>query len=236
MDANTILDQLIKTGKELAGDGLDKLDTLAQERLNLPAAGPEREAALSNAGKGAAAATALLLLLGTKGGRALSSAALKVGSLAALGGLAYKAYRDWQADAQQADNGPAGIPVGELAGYDATARSAHLLRSMVAAASRDNQVTAAERQQILDRFNDAQIGRDAQVLFQEALAHPLTLDAIAEPVDSATFAAEVYLACAAMLSPDSAGDRDYLQRLAQRLELAPDLTTRLENGVWGQQA
>ncbi len=232
MHADTILDQLIKTSKDLAASGWERVEALAEEKLNLPEAGPDREAALTNAGKGAAAAAALMLLLGTKSGRALSKAAVKVGSLAALGGLAYKTYRDWQAEQNLSDDGPAGAPIGELSGFDATERSAHLLRTMVATASLDNQITAAERQRILDRFSDAQIGGDAQVLFQEAMANPLEVDAIAKPATTPTFAAEIYLACASMLDPDLAADRSYLTQLGRALDLAPELSSRLEASIW----
>ena len=232
MHADTILDQLIKTGKEIAATGWERVETLAEEKLNLPQAGPDRDAALTNAGKGAAAAAALMLLLGTKSGRALSKAAVKVGSLAALGGLAYKTYRDWQAEQNLTEDGPAGMPIGELAGYDATERSAHLLRAMVATASLDNQITAAERQRILERFSGAQIGGDAQILFQEAMANPLEVDAIAKPATTPTFAAEIYLACASMLDSDNAADRSYLAQLGRALELDADLTRRLEASIW----
>jgi len=51
---------------------------------------------LRGLGKGAAAAGALALLVGTKGGRRVTGTALKLGSLAALGGVGYTAYRNWQ--------------------------------------------------------------------------------------------------------------------------------------------
>jgi uncharacterized membrane protein YebE (DUF533 family) len=52
---------------------------------------------LKGFGGGVAAGGLAGLLLGTKGGRKMAKKAMKVGGLAVLGGLAYKAYNDWQA-------------------------------------------------------------------------------------------------------------------------------------------
>lgn len=48
-------------------------------------------------GGGLAAGGLAGLLLGTKKGRKMAGSAAKIGGVAVLGGLAYKAYNDWQA-------------------------------------------------------------------------------------------------------------------------------------------
>src|SRR5690606_16637441 len=53
-------------------------------------------------GGGALTGGVLGLLLGTKGGRKLASNAMLYGGMAAIGGIAYKAYKDWQAQQQSA--------------------------------------------------------------------------------------------------------------------------------------
>src|SRR5690554_627575 len=57
---------------------------------------------LKGAGGGALAGGLAALLLGTKSGRKLGGTALKLGGIAAVGALAYKAYSDWQASKQPA--------------------------------------------------------------------------------------------------------------------------------------
>ena len=73
--------------------------TLAEQKLGIPAEGAERDSMLSGMKTGAAAAGILALLLGTRTGRKVTGLGLKVGSVAALGGLAYQMYQRWQAEA-----------------------------------------------------------------------------------------------------------------------------------------
>src|SRR5690606_13783964 len=81
-----------------------------QRRSTTPSAGVRRLAELlSGAGGGALAGSALALLLGSKKARKVGGEALTYGSLAALGMLAYKAYNNWQAQqdgAQQREPQP----------------------------------------------------------------------------------------------------------------------------------
>ena len=65
---------------------------------------------------GAAAGGALALLLGSRRGRSLGGKALKIGTVAALGTLAWRAYNDWQAKNQaSAPASAAGAPQGSAA-------------------------------------------------------------------------------------------------------------------------
>ena len=93
IDARAVLDQLLRTGRRMAGQGRDA----AQRRLNVPPPGAGREALYSGLGKGAAAGGLLALLLGSRAGRRLFGGLFKAGGLAALGGLAYQAWQDWRA-------------------------------------------------------------------------------------------------------------------------------------------
>jgi len=64
VDGCQILDELLRSGKEIAEKG----GSMAEQRLNIPEAGPERDAMLRGLGKGAAAAGALALLVGRRTG------------------------------------------------------------------------------------------------------------------------------------------------------------------------
>ena len=89
MDAKGLLEQILNAGRELAEQG----QAYAQKRLDIPAEGAEREASLSGMSKGAAIAGVLALLLGTKAGRGITGAGLKLGTLAALGGADFKSIQ-----------------------------------------------------------------------------------------------------------------------------------------------
>jgi hypothetical protein len=71
MTFNDLLDQMLAAGKDWAAQG----ESYAEKHLNLPPAGPERDAMLSNLGKGALAGGVLTALLGTRGGRRLAGTA-----------------------------------------------------------------------------------------------------------------------------------------------------------------
>ena len=90
------------------------IQNLLQQLLQSGAAQVERARQSGDLGKyatGAAAGGALALLLGSQRGRRIGASALKLGSVAAIGALAWKAYQDHQA-AQQAQPpaGAAGAP------------------------------------------------------------------------------------------------------------------------------
>ena len=109
MDSKAFLEQLLASARNVAQQGRG----LAEEKLGVPEAGSERDAMLSGMGKGALAAGALALLLGTDAGRRLTGTAVKLGGLAAVGGLAYKAYQNWRAGSG-AGTEPMPTPVDQL--------------------------------------------------------------------------------------------------------------------------
>lgn len=134
-----------------------------QRRSTTPSAGVRRLAELlSGAGGGALAGSALALLLGSKKARKVGGKALTYGSLAALGMLAYKAYNNWQAQqdgAQQREP----QPLDRLPEAQAEERSQAILKALVAAAKADGHVDDRERALIEGEFarldNDPELQR-----------------------------------------------------------------------------
>lgn len=232
VDARSLLDGLLKAGGELAAQGKD----LAERGLGLPQQGPEREAAVSGLQKGALGGGLLGLLLGSKSGRSLAGNALAVGGLAALGGVAYKAYRNWQA-AQAAETSavpppaPAGTPVDQMQGPPAQARSEALLRAMIAAAKADGHMDAVERSRITQQMQRlSPDGQWAAFLLAE-IDKPLTAEDVALGADSPEAAAEIYAASLLVIDLDHPQERSYLDRLAAALGMAPGLVQELEAEV-----
>ncbi|MDH3466643.1 MAG: tellurite resistance TerB family protein [Gammaproteobacteria bacterium] len=225
MEARKFLDDLLGAAKDLATRGKG----VAEERMGLPDAGPEREAMLTGLGKGALAAGALAVLLGTGIGRRLTGTALKLGGLAAVGGVAYQAYRQWQ---QQNDD-TVDTPVDKLNTASAEQRSRLLLRAMIAAAKADGHIDVNERAAIDAEIERLGLDIDTSEFLIGELSRPLDVDALAAEVDSTTVAAEVYLASRLVIDLDNEQERDYLNRLAVALKLAPELIAQLENDISG---
>ncbi|MDH3688003.1 MAG: tellurite resistance TerB family protein [Gammaproteobacteria bacterium] len=228
MDAQAFLEQILNSAKDLASQGRN----LAEKRLDIPESGPERDATISAMGKGAMAAGALALLLGTGVGRRLTGTALKLGGLAAVGGLAYKAYQNWQAGQGKGQTEP-GTPVGKLSGSEAEKRSLLLLKAMIAAAKADGHVDDAEGAKIEDQISKLGLESDILQFLQEEISSPLDVEAIAAGVDSPEAAAEVYLASRLILDVDQAPERAYLDRLVSALKLDPELVSQLDAQVSG---
>jgi uncharacterized membrane protein YebE (DUF533 family) len=225
MDAQQVLDMLLNSGQEL----VDKGKALADQKLNLPDNPEDRQKMLDAAGKGAIAASAVAVLLGTQVGRKLTGAGLKLGSLAAIGGIAYNAFQKWQSQ-QPTPVADAGQPVSELSGAASDQRGKVLLIAMIAAAKADGAIDDNEKAIITQHLAKLNLGDSANVLAEE-LNKPLDIKAVVAGVDSPATANEVYLISRAILNLDNEQERSYLAQLTQELKLAPDLVAQLESHI-----
>lgn len=227
MDIRGLLDQVMQSGRDLTSQGQE----MAERKLGIPEQGPERDTMLSGMGKGAAVAGVLGLLLGTRTGRSVAGTGLKLGGLAALGGLAYKAYQDWQGKQTGAPPPPPGTPVGELTGSAAEDRSRALLKAMIAAAKADGHIDESERAKIDEYIKKIELDNDTLHFIKTEISKPLDVDDIAAGADSPESAAEIYLMSLMAIDVDNVMERHYLERLAGRLGLAPELVAHLEHQV-----
>lgn len=214
MDYRQIADLMLESGQELARKGR----SMAEQQLKLPPEGPEREAMLNTLGKSAAAGGLLALLLGTRPGRKVTGSALKLGSLAAIGAVAYRAFQKWQGRTGEADTS-----IDQLTGPAASTRSLALLKAMVAAAKADGHIDAMERQRIEDRLSALALDAETVAFFRDELEQPLDAKTVAAAADSRTAAAEIYLASLLVVDDQNVEERAYLDQLATELGLAPDL-------------
>jgi uncharacterized membrane protein YebE (DUF533 family) len=122
-------------------------------------------------GAGAALGGLGALILGTGAGRALAGSAARLGGLALIGGLAYKAYQNYQQGLPPLTGGKTPPRQGLLAapsgsGFepDAVTHDSALLyvRAMIAAAAADGRIDAAEQQKILGGLQQAGLNESAQ--------------------------------------------------------------------------
>ena len=188
------------------------------------------------------------LLLGGKKPRKLAKSALKVGGVALVGGLAYKAWRDWQANKPpqaapqpaQADGSlapeltaPADspfLPAAPEAQYDLT-RS--LIRAMIAAAKADGHVSDEERRRITDQLAALRLNAADMAFIDEEISKPLDIDSVAKGAGCPEQAAELYAASLLVVDPEGPAEKGYLAMLAARLRLEPELVAHLHANVDG---
>lgn len=224
MDTKGFIEQILNAGRELTQQG----QSIAQDKLNLPAEGPEREAAISGMGKGAAIAGVLALLLGTKTGRGVTGRGLKLGTLGTLGGLAYKAYQNWQSQQSGQAISETGASMENVSEEQAEQRSLALLKAMIAAAKADGHVDAAESAKIESLVTKLDLDNATAKLLQAELPKPLDPGDIAAAADSPEAASEIYLASLLVIGEVNEQERAYLDQLAEHLKIPKDLALQLE--------
>jgi uncharacterized membrane protein YebE (DUF533 family) len=225
-DAKSLLNEVLGQAKTLAGQGGD----LATRKMGVPDAGPEKDSMLKGLGTGAIGGVVLGLLMGTKSGRKLGGGALKLGSLAALGTIAYKAYQGWQAKQSGGSASATAAPAAALPAPDgASADPVLLLRAMVAAANSDGHIDAEEKARIVDQLGKLGLGAAASSLIEREVSHPLDPKALAALVPNEQQAVEVYALSVAVVGDQSASEKAYLSQLAAALNLAPELVAEVES-------
>jgi len=189
-----------------------------------------------------------LLLSGGKPRKLLGNA-LGLGGAALVGGLAYKAWQDWQAGkSAQPPAPPPALPPARATAVPALpdpagtaflpadpARSEvlaeRLLRAMVAAAKADGHVTGAERRRILGQLPALGLGAEAEAMIAAEIEAPLDPGAIAALATSPEEAAEIYAASLLVVDPEAPAERGYLGLLAARLGLDPALVAHLHRNA-----
>ena len=219
--------ELAEKGKEMAGKGKELAEQGVQYALDqLPPPGPERDAMLKNLGVGAAAGGLLALLIGTKSGRKVLSPAVKLGSLAALGGLGYKVFTEWQ---KSQGLEVSGQPIANLTGPEANDRSMAIIKAMIGAAKADGTIDQAEQAIIVDQINSSDLEKPAADILLSELQKPLDVEAIAAGADSPESAVEIYLASLLLTDKSNAQEQSYLSKLSEALKLDSKLVADLES-------
>lgn len=218
MSAQSMLEQLLKSG----------LGMLQGQSGGRPLLGEFGKGAALGGGVGGA----LGLLLGSKRGRSYGGKALKYGSIAALGLMAYKAYSHWQAQQEAAQTG-AGNPtprtVDRLPAPEVEEHSRAMLLAMLAAARSDGHLDARETELLQAELRRLEADTQQLAWYEDALRRPLEPAEVARMAQSPEMAAEMYLASLLVVDETSFMERAYLDELARQLKLPDSLKTQLES-------
>ncbi len=185
-----------------------------------------------------AAGALVAVLLGTKAGRDMTGTAVKLGGLAAIGGVAYKAWQNYKnggdpAEAAQKDPEllpppedtsfhPSQAPQGE-AEFTLT-----LVRAMIAAANADGHIDEAERKHIADKLSLSGIDSDAEAFLLKEIESPMSIDQLVAAAQTDAQKVELYTASRLTIAPDTRTERGYLDLLAGRLKLPDALIDHVE--------
>ena len=217
-----------------AGAGIDKAVNTAQNS-NVP----------GGLLGGVAAGGLTALVLSNKKARKMGTTALKYGGMAAIGGMAYKAWSDHKANQAAPQSSPANAPPSQPRALEAPSGSIFdlaaaqqnqagddmrlvLIRAMISAAKADGHIDATEQARIEKQISDQGIGSEEQQFLVEQLNAPSDPIAIARLSEGDEQAAEIYLVSLLALDLDTPEERRYLDRLGDALLLPEDLKQHLE--------
>lgn len=178
------------------------------------------------------------LLLGTRTGRSIAGSAVKLGGLAVIGGLAYKAYMNYQqgaapagADLQRLAAPPAGS--GFEPGTVTNDHATTMIRAMVAAAAADGRIDASEREKLLSGLGGSSMPEAARAFLAQEIANPASVDEIAQAVTSQEEAVQIYTAARITVDADVDEEHAFLAALAERLGLDEGLTAHIDATAHG---
>jgi uncharacterized membrane protein YebE (DUF533 family) len=187
-------------------------------------------------GTGAALGGLGALVLGTGTGRSLAGSAIKLGGLALIGGLAYKAYQNYQQGQPVLTGGQsqrqALLAAPEGSGFEPAAVSNDhatlLIRAMIAAAAADGRIDAQEQKKIPGGLQQAGLADAAQQFLTREVNNPATVDDLAAAVTSQEEAVQVYTAARVAVDPDAEEEHAFLAALAERLGIDDDLAAHID--------
>lgn len=227
-DAKSLLDRVLGSG---IGRQVSGLGDQAKGQL-------DRMGGSTGFAGGAAAGGVLGLMLGSKTGRGILGDVAKVGGTAAVGFLAYKAYRNWRDGSAPAatPSEPVALPPPEfrpdaLAASDGKPFTLSLITAMVAAAKADGHVDATEQQRLFGEIERLGLGAEEKAFVFDLLARPITIDEVARAAATEEQSAELYLAARMVIEPDQPAEKAFLEGLAARLKLPTGLAAHLDAQV-----
>ncbi|MDY8107608.1 tellurite resistance TerB family protein [Fulvimarina sp. 2208YS6-2-32] len=177
-------------------------------------------------------------------GKGIGGSALKLGGAALVAGLAYKAYQSYQAKsgatalpgaqpvpslpaAHRDDELPAPAGTAFMPSGEEDARARLMLSAMIAAAKADGYIDADEERAIYGRIDDMEMEADEKGLVMDELRRPKTIDDLAAEARTPEIAMEIYTASVLAIDADHPAERAYLDLLASRLDLPPDLAREI---------
>ena len=181
---------------------------------------------------GAAGLAAGMLLSGGGLGK-LAGNAVKIGAVAAVGGLAYNAWQNYQRNQQGAGAMPGQDafipPASDTRGQEELGKS--LVRAMIAAAKADGRIDADEKEAIFGKLETMNLSAEEKAWVFDELSTPLDINAVAARADTPEHATEIYAASLVAITADTASERAYLDALASKLKLDPALVAEIHKAA-----
>lgn len=185
---------------------------------------------------GAAAGGIMALLMSNKSARKFAGKAAGYGGAAVLGGLAYKAYSNWQHNkgrhATAFDGMDQAMPA-QADAFDPVDTQTpdfqlQLIKAMIAAAKADGHIDAIEQQRIFKAIEEMELSTEVKGVIFDLLQQAISVEELARGADALEQRSEIYLASCLVIDLDHASEQAHLDQLASALELPDGLAEHLQ--------
>ena len=228
--------QGVKEGSSRIGEATGATDVLGRLAADPQAAqvlGKLKDLIQNNPyATGAAAGGLGGLVLGTRAGRSVAAGAVRLGAIAMIGGLAYKAVQNYQAGrppvtgATSTETPPAG------SGFEPSTvtneAAVHYIQAMIAAAYADGRIDPDEHDKIVGGLRQAGLDRDAEAFLAKELNSPRSVQDLAASVKSPQEGIQLYAAARIAVADNSPAEKQFLAALAAALGIDPQLAAHID--------
>ncbi|MFT5504297.1 MAG: uncharacterized membrane protein YebE (DUF533 family) [Gammaproteobacteria bacterium] len=185
---------------------------------------------------GAAAGGVIALLVGNQSARKFAGKAATYGGAAVLGGLAFKAYKNWQQNnmvAVDVNCVGQGSPIPPQQAFAVPQQPASfdlsIVKAMIAAAKADGHIDAEEQRRIFKAVDKMELSSDVKATLFDLLSQDIAVEEIASGASGLEQRTELYLASCLVINPDHPSEKVHLEKLALALELPAGLAEHLES-------
>ena len=172
------------------------------------------------------------VVLGTKTGRMMAGKAIKLGGLALIGGLAYKALQNYQSGkplisgVTEVAQAPAGSGFEPQA---VTQQSALLyIRGMIAAAAADGRIDEKEQAKLMGSLQQVGVNAEAEAFLAQELNNPASAEDLAAQVKTQEEAVQLFTAARLAVDLDNQEEHDFLVALASALGIDGKLASHID--------
>lgn len=166
-----------------------------------------------------------------------TGAVAKIGGLAALGGLAWYAWK--RHEARQKGTSPPEMAALEappphflpLSGTDSQRLAKVTLKAMINAAKADGHIDADEKARLFDRLGQVSLSEDERNFLFEELARPMDTAGLVREATSPAIASQIYAASLLAIDADQPAEKAYLADLARQLGVDPALAAEIRTAA-----
>lgn len=190
---------------------------------------------------GAAAGGIIALLMGSKSTRKIAKKVAAFGGTAVLGGLAYKAYGNWQQNkslnqtqaVSSHDIEQAGTLIPQqlntsVAQNDHNSLNLVIVKAMIAASKADDHFDSQEQKRMFEAIEQIGLSDEDKATVFDLMGRDISINEIVQSVTLDEHKAEVYLAAYLAIEVDDQRERTFLNNLAIGLNLPKGLPAYLE--------